>query len=79
MACKTYGDEPGDAGGLRSALVAAFKSYTAAGHTSPTIRQLLENDLPGDTLARQQEFIFSVDEVLDETVESESDLDEDGR
>ena len=76
MACKTYGDEPGDVGGLRSALVAAFKSYVEAGHTSPTIRQLLENDLSGDAMARQQEFIFSVDEVLDETVESESDLDE---
>ena len=76
MACKTYGDEPGDVGGLRSALVAAFKSYVAAGHTSPTIRQLLEDDLSGAALARQPEFIFSVDEVLDETVESESDLDE---
>ena len=75
MACKTYGDEPGDARGLRSVLVAAFNSYVAAGHASPTIRQLLEKDLPRDALARQQEFIFSVDEVLDETVELESDLD----
>ncbi len=73
MACKSYGDTS-DAGDLRTVLLDSYEAYAAAGNPSPTIRQLLENTVPAEFQARQQEFIFSADEVLDETVSSEADL-----
>lgn len=74
MACKSYGDSAGADGDLRSALLQAYRAHVAAGNPAPTIRQLLENRLPTTSQARQPEFIFSADELLDETVSSESDL-----
>ena len=74
MACKSYGDSAGADGDLRSALVQAYKAHAAAGNPSPTIRELLENRLPAASQTRQQEFIFSADELLDERVSSEPDL-----
>ena len=73
MACKSYGEtsNPGD---LRTVLLGSYKAHVAAGNASPTIRQLLENRIPANYRARQQEFIFSANEVLDETVLSEADL-----
>ena len=50
------------------------KAHAAAGNPSPTIRELLENRLPAASQGRQQEFIFSADELLDERVSSEPDL-----
>ena len=76
MACKSYGDSPGLDGDLQKVLLEAYKAHSAAGNPSPTIRNLLENRVPTDYKARQQEFIFSADEVLDETVTSESNLSE---
>lgn len=75
MACKSYGDGDNN-GDLREALVQAYRAHSAAGNPSPTIRELLENKVPTTFRARQQEFIFSADEVLDETVTSESSLSE---
>lgn len=74
MACKSYGDADGKNGDLRKVLVDAFKAHAAAGNPSPTIRELLQNRVPTTLQARQPEFIFSADEVLDEKVSSESDL-----
>lgn len=74
MACKSYGDSAGTDGDLRTVLLQAYKAYSAAGNPSPTIRELLENQVPTAFQVRQQEFIFSADEVLDESVTSESDL-----
>ena len=74
MACKSYGDSPGTDGDLRTVLLEAYREHSAAGNPSPTIRQLLENRVPEAFQARQSEFIFSADEVLDESVASESDL-----
>jgi hypothetical protein len=74
MACKSYGDAAGQDGDLRTVLVEALKAHVAAGHASPTIRELLENRLPKASRPRQQEFLFSADEVLNETVSSEADL-----
>jgi hypothetical protein len=76
MACKSYGESAGIDGDLREALLQAYKAYSVAGSSSPTIRQLLENKVPKAFLVRQHEFIFSADEVLDETVTSESNLSE---
>jgi hypothetical protein len=74
MACKSYGDAPGAKGDLRIVLLESYKAHAAAGNTSPTIRQLLEDRVPARFKARQQEFVFSADEVLDETVSSVSEL-----
>jgi hypothetical protein len=74
MACKSYGDSAGTDGDLRTVLLEAYKAHAAAGNPSPTIRELLEKQLPTTSLARQQEFIYSADEVLDEMVSSEADL-----
>ena len=73
MACKSYGDTL-EAGDLRTVLLESYKAHAAAGNPSPTIRQLLEKTVSTEFQARQQEFIFSADEVLDETVSSEADL-----
>lgn len=73
MACKSYGD-PGQTGDLRSVLVEAYRAHAAAGNPSPTIRELLTNRVPTAFQARQPEFIFSADEVLDEKISSEVDL-----
>ena len=74
MACKSYGDSAGTDGDLRAVLFEAYKAHAAAGSPSPTIRDLLEKQVPTAFQARQPEFIFSADEVLDEKVSSESDL-----
>ena len=72
MACKSYGDigAPGD---LQRALMESYERHVAAGNPSPTIRQLL-GDPPAQYRARQQEFLFSADEVLDDSVNSAQDL-----
>jgi hypothetical protein len=74
MACKSYGDPATGTGDLRTVLLGAYAQYLAAGNPSPTIRALLENRVPTEFKARQGEFIFSADEVLDESVTSEADL-----
>lgn len=74
MACKSYGDSPGTDGDLQRALLEGYRAHTEAGNPSPTIRKLLENRVPTAYQARQQEFIFSADEVLDYSVSSESDI-----
>ena len=73
MACKSYGDA-GQSSDLRAVLVESYKAHAAAGNTSPTIRDLLTHRVPTAFQARQPEFIFSADEVLDEKIASESDL-----
>ena len=73
MACKSYG-ETSEAGDLQTVLIDSYRAHAAAGNPTPTIRQLLENRIPEGFQARQQEFIFSANEVLDETVVSEEEL-----
>lgn len=74
MACKSYGDQSGQSGDLRDALVAAYKAHVGVGLPSPTVKELLTNKLPAASTSRQQEFLFSADEVLESRVVSESDL-----
>ena len=74
MACKSYGDGLGDRGDLGDVLVQAYKAHVAAGRTAPTIRELLQDQVPKAFQARQQEFEFSADEVLDESISSETEL-----
>ncbi len=73
MACKSYGD-PGQTGDLHAVLVAAYKAHAAAGNRAPTIRELLQHQVPTDFQARQPEFIFSADAVLDDEISSEMEL-----
>lgn len=73
MACKSYGEHSG--GDLKTALVEAYKNHQKAGGGAITIRLLLSGETaPKNFIKRQQEFIFSADDVLDETVDSENDL-----
>ncbi len=46
MACKSYGDTPGVEGDLGEFLLEAYRRHAAAGNPSPTIRQLLHEDVP---------------------------------
>ncbi len=73
MACKSYGDA-GQTGDLHAVLLAAYKAHAAAGNPAPTIRELLEHQVPTDLQARQPEFIFSADAVLDDKISSEAEL-----
>lgn len=77
MACKSYGDQPESPSELKEALLQAFRKYRGEGGGRVTIRGLLE----GDTVAhrygdRQQEFVFSADDVLEESVASEKEIEE---
>ena len=72
MACKSYGDIT--ASDLKAALLKSFESHNAAGINSPTIRELLSNRTPPADKAREPEFLFSADEVLDEKVTSTEEL-----
>jgi hypothetical protein len=77
MACKSYGGLPGTPGDLKNALMTAFESIQAQGGGSITIRKLLEGDAVTTGYGgRQGEFIFSADDVLDETVSSKEDIEE---
>jgi hypothetical protein len=75
MACKSYGDQSESRGDLKQALLKSFEAHVAKGGGAITIRKLLDGDfVKKEYEARQQEFIFSADDVLDEIVASESDL-----
>jgi len=75
MACKSYGDHPKSAGALKNALLEALCAHQSAGGGRITIRRLLEGNLVKDKYAeRQQELLFSADDVLEEPIESEADI-----
>src|ERR1700682_1203215 len=74
MACKSYGELGGKDGDLYKVLLEAYKAHAAAGNPEPTIRELLEKRVPSKFQARQKEFRFSADELLDEKISSEADL-----
>lgn len=76
MACKSYG-ERGTQSDLRSALLEAYHNHQAAGGGAIKIRELLQGKLPtGRYSDREPEFIFSADDVLEESVASEKELEE---
>lgn len=76
MACKSYG-ERGSQSDLKSALIETYRAHQAEGGGPITVRALLEGKLRGNRFeTRQPEFIFSADDVLEEDVQSESQLEE---
>ena len=75
MACKSYGDHPASPGALKDALLGAFRAHRSGGGGRITVRRLLEGDLVRDKYAeRQQELLFSADDVLEESIDSEADI-----
>lgn len=75
MACKSYGDPEEGPGALKAALLGALRKHLAGGGGTIPIRRLLEAGLLGEEyVGRQQELLFSADDVLDEPVSSEQDL-----
>jgi len=76
MACKSYGDGSETPGALRAGLVAAFKAHKKQGGGRTTIRALLEGEVVKTKYAEtHQLFLFSADEILDQQVESQSEID----
>jgi hypothetical protein len=76
MACKSYG-EGADGGALKAALLGAMKAHLSKGGGPVPIRRLLDPAfLAAEYASRQNELLFSADDVLDEAVASEADLEE---
>lgn len=74
-ACKSYGDRLESPSALKQALLEAFRTHHGSGGGRITIRRLLEGDFVKSSYAdRQLEFIFSADDVLDESIESEPEI-----
>ena len=74
MACKSFDAE--DAESLEEAAVASYRNHVAAGG-SPVVS--VDELLKGEFIAakykgRQQQFVFSADDILDETVANEGEL-----
>lgn len=74
MACKSYGETPKTVGELKSALLEAWQSHKSGGGGRVPIKALLSR-LSDHTPQQQQMFEFSVDDILDQTVDSEAELD----
>ena len=77
MACKSYAGDAEGASALKEALLGALKIHMSQGGGRIKIRRLLDPEfLTEKYKSRQQEFIFSADDVLEEAVASEEEIDE---
>jgi len=77
MACKSYGDSGEGPGALKAALSGALKTHLGRGGGTISIGRLLDSGLLAEEyVSRQQELMFSADDVLDEAVSSEQDLED---
>ena len=74
MASKSFGDSPETEGEMLTALKEAYESHKDKNVGDPTFRQLITGNLPKVYLARQKEFKFSMDDILDEPIRSEEDF-----
>ena len=76
MACKSFGDGPESESEMRYALKQAYEGYRKESDRPVTFKQLLTGDfLPARYSARQAEFEFSMDDVLEEAISSAEDFD----
>lgn len=76
MACKSFGDGTASESEIRQALKESYEQYRKNGGTAPvTFRQLLEGNLPNKYSERRNEFQFSMDDILEETISSDEDFD----
>lgn len=77
MACKSYRSDPDSPSDLKKISIDAFHKHKEAGGGRITIKSLLQGDtVKSQCDTRQNEFLFSADDVLDETVDSEDELNE---
>ena len=77
MACKSYGDGTDGACALKAALLGALRVHLARDGGRTAIRNLLDPAfLAAEYAGRQDELLFSADDVLDEQVVSEEELEE---
>lgn len=75
MACKSYGQNSEISDGLLKTLIESFRNHLNKNHRSARIGDLLTNDnIPENSEKRQKEFIFSMDDVLEDTVHSEQEI-----
>ena len=74
MACKSYGDSRQTSGELKNVLLETFRNHAKHVGGPVKIRHLLEGKIPDALTVRQQEFLFSADDVLEETVGTEEEI-----
>lgn len=75
MACKSYGERPQTEAELRNSLLEAWEIHKQSGGERIKIRDLLDGTNVQEKLAdRYQRTLFSADDILDEYVDSESDI-----
>jgi hypothetical protein len=75
MACKSYGALQGSSAEMRDALIATYRDHQQSGGGRISIRSLLEGTYAKAHYAdRQQQLLFSADEMLNDEVGSEQDL-----
>ena len=74
MACKSYGDSRQSSGELKNVLLETFRNHAKHDGGPVKIKNLLEGKIPDDLAARQKEFLFSADDVLEETVVTEEEI-----
>lgn len=74
MACKSYGNTPQTSSELKRALLEALTAHHERGGGPIKIKALLEGNIPEDFESRQGEFMFSADDVLEETVKTEEEI-----
>lgn len=74
MACKSYGDNSTTDSELRSMLLESFRHHTEGGGGRVKIKDLIEGKISTAWTEREPEFIFSADDVLEDTVGSEEEI-----
>lgn len=75
MACKSYGEQPQTEAELKDSLLEAWELHKNSGGERVRIRDLLDGTNVEKKLAdRYQRTLFSADDILDEYVDSESEI-----
>ena len=73
MACKTYGETP-DSSEFKELLLNSFTNQRKSNKRPIRFRDLIENKESDIPLPRQHEIRFAIDDVLEDTVDSEEEL-----
>jgi hypothetical protein len=75
MACKSFGSQPETPGEMRNALVQAYHAHVASGGKAVTWRDLITGQLPANYSSLQEQFLFSADDILEESILTQADFD----
>ncbi|HET6255356.1 MAG TPA: hypothetical protein VFE32_14845 [Puia sp.] len=80
MACKTYGETPKTASDLKSFLIGGYQAARSAGITQVKIKDLFDKDFAKNHRQKHQASLgllqFSVDEIVEEIINSEKDIED---